>query len=263
MGRYGYPAALLLACALSACGSAPPSATPLRPATDSKAYWENPDWQALLLGAVQSVVHQPTDTTSTPITGVNAMVRFTVANGTIENPEIAASTGYADLDKLMLLQVASAKPPKTWGLHASEPHEFELLLDMLTPLDSLQYNIYRAIEYQKVYPKEEILTGTVGNNTVDFDYRDGKASNIALITSSKSSYLDRASLDAVTRAVLPLAPTAYTGKPIHMEVVLCYTLFESPPDMIVNQCPTAKNVIVVHGTRIKRTTVETRFGGYR
>lgn len=263
MRRYGYPVALALVCVLSACSSTPPNTTSIQADAGTKAYWENPDWQALLLGAVQSVVHQPTDTDKTPITGVNGMVRFTLDGGAIEDPQVVASTGYADLDKLMLQQVASAKPPETWGPHASEPHEFELLLDMLTPLDSLQYNIYRAIDYQKVYPKYPIIAGSTGNTTVGFDYLDGKASNIAMTGSSKSRDLDRAAVGAVTRAVLPPAPMSYTGKPIHMEVIVCYTLFLSPPDMVVNPCPTEKNVIVVRGTRIKRTTVETGFGGYR
>lgn len=263
MRGYGYPIAFLMACALNGCGSTPPNTTSTQADAGAKAYWENPDWQSLLLGDIQSVVHQPIDTDKTPITGVNGMVRFTLDDGAIKDPQIVASTGYADLDKLMLQQVASAKPPETRGSHASEPHEFELLLDMLTPLDWLQYNVYRAIDYQKVYPKYPILAGATGNTTVDFDYLDGKANNIAMTGSSKSKDLDRAAVGAVTRAVLPPAPMTYTGKPIHMEVIVCYTLFTSPPDTIVNPCPAEKNVIVVRGTRIKRTTVETLMGGYR
>lgn len=259
MRRYGYPLVFALACALSACGSAPPNATPTQADANSKAYWENPDWQEFLLGTVQSVVHQPDS--STPITGVNAMVRFTLDGGVIKDPQIVASTGYADLDKLMLQQVASAKLPRPRGAHADEPHEFELLLDMLTPLDWLQYNVYRAIDAWKVYPRDPIIAGSTGDTVVDFDYLDGKASNIAMTGSSKNKDLDRAAVGAVTRAVLPPAPMSYTGKPIHMEVVVCYTLFMSPPDTIVNPCPTEKNVIVVMGTRIKRTTLEMGFGG--
>lgn len=250
MRRYGYPVALALVCALSACGSTPPNTTSVRADAGAKAYWENPDWQSLLLGDIQSVVHQPTDTDKTPITGVNAMVRFTLADGVIKDPQIVASTGYGDLDKLMLQQVASAKPPETRGPHASESHEFELLLDMLTPLDSLQYNIYRAIDYQKVYPKDPIIRGDTGNTTVDFDYLDGKASNIAMTNSSKSRDLDRAAVGAVTRAVLPPAPMTYIGKPIHMEVLVCYSLIFSRTD-VKNPCPTNKDVIQVLGTRIR------------
>lgn len=250
MPRYGYPIAFLLTCALSACGSAPPHATPTQADAGSKAYWENPDWQSLLLGDIQSVVHQPTDTDKTPITGVNAMVRFTLADGVIKDPQIVASTGYGDLDKLMLQQVASAKPPETWGPHASESHEFELLLDMLTPLDSLQYNIYKAIDNYKVYPKDGIIAGATGNTTVGFDYLDGKANNIALTGSSKNKDLDKAAIGAVTRAVLPPAPMTYIGKPIHMEVLVCYSLIFSRTD-VKNPCPTNKDVIQVLGTRIR------------
>lgn len=263
MRGYGCPIALALVCALSACSSTLPNTAPTQADAGAKAYWENPDWQSLLLGDIQSVVHQPTDTDKTPITGVNGMVRFTLDGSAIKDPQIVASTGYSDLDKLMLQQVMSAKPPETRGPHASEPHEFELLLDMLTPLDWLQYNVYRAIDYRKVYPKDPIIKGDTGNTTVDFDYLDGKANNIAMTGSSKNRDLDKAAVGAVTRAVLPPAPMTYTGKPIHVEVIVCYTLFLSPPDTTVNPCPTEKNVIVVRGTRIKRTTVETSFGGYR
>lgn len=243
MRRYGYPIALLLSCALSACGSAPAGVNP-----DTRAYWSDPFWQEALLSTLQSAVHQPD--TGTPIIGVNGMVRFTVSEGVIKHPEIVASTGYANLDKLMLQQVASAKPPETWGPHAGEPHEFELLLDMLTPLDSFQYNIYRAIDYQKVYPKDGILAGATGNTTVDFDYLDGKANNIAMTGSSKSRDLDKAAMTAVTKAVLPPAPLAYADKPVHIKVTFCYSLIFSPTD-IKNPCPTNKDVIQVIGTRVR------------
>lgn len=258
MRRYGYPLAFLLACALSGCGSAPPQA---QASQDIHAYWNNPFWQENLLSAVQSAVHQPDE--GTPITGINGMVRFTVANGAIESPAIVASTGYADLDKLMLQQVASVKPPKTSGLHASEPHEFELLLDMLTPFDSFQYNIYRAIDNYRLYPREGIMAGATGNTTVDFDYLDGKANNITMTSSSKNRDLDKAAIGAVMKAVLPPASAVYAGKPMHMEVVFCYSLATSPT-VIKNKCPTDKNVIAVEGARIMRTSVETTgFGGYR
>lgn len=257
MRRYGYLLSLLLACALSGCSSAPPQA---RASQDVHAYWNNPFWQERLLYAVQSAVHQPD--TGTPITGVNGMVRFTVANGAIESPAIVASTGYADLDKLMLQQVASVKPPKTSGPHASEPREFELLLDMLTPFDSFQYNVYRAIDEYRLYPREGIIAGATGNTIVDFDYQDGKANNIAIASSSRNRDLDKAAIGAVGKAILPPAPQAYSGKPVHMEVVFCYSLATSPTD-IKNKCPTDKNVIAVEGARIMRTTVETiGFGGY-
>lgn len=251
MRRYGYPLAFLLACALSGCGSAP---TQAQASQDIHAYWNNPFWQERLLYAVQSVVHQ--SDTGTPITGVNGMVRFTVANGAIESPAIVASTGYAALDQLMLQQVASAKPPETRGPHAGEPHEFELLLDMLTPYDSFQYSVYRAIDWQKVYPKDPIISGSTGDTVVDFDYLDAKAQNIVIALKSKDKDLDGASINVVSKAELPAAPPGYTGKSVHMEVVFCYTINNSP------SCPSGRNVIGVRAARGSWSTVETVFGGY-
>lgn len=247
MRRYGYPLVFALACALSACASKP--ADP-----NAHAYWANPFWQESLLSAVQSMVHQPDG--STPIVGVNGMVRFTVADGIIKDPAIVASTGYADLDKLLLQQVASAKPPKTWGPHAHEPHEFELLLNMLTPFDSFQYNVYRAISNYRLYPRDGIIAGATGITTVDFDYLDGKANNIAVTGSSKSRDLDKAAIGAVTKAVMPSAPPAYAGKSMHMEVVFCYTINNSPG------CPAGKNIIDVRAARGTWSTMEEMgFGG--
>ncbi|HET7176631.1 MAG TPA: hypothetical protein VFK21_11565 [Gammaproteobacteria bacterium] len=206
------------------------------------------------MSAVQSMVHQTDGGTS--IVGVNGMVRFTVTDGAIENPEIVASTGYADLDKLMLQQVASAKPPKTWGPHAHEPHEFELLLDMLTPFDSFQYHVYRAIDAWKVYPRDPIIAGSTGDTVVDFDYLDSKAQNIVIALASKDKELNKASVNAVSKAKLPAAPPDYVGKNVHMEVVFCYTINNSPG------CPAGKNVIDVRAARGAWSTVETVFGGY-
>jgi hypothetical protein len=243
MNKRGLSLIILLACALSACGSTPSGVNP-----STQAYWSDPWWQTSLLSAVQSVVHQ-TDMTGTPITGVNATVRFTLANGVIEYPEIVISTGNVDLDNLMLQQVASARPPKTIGPHAGEPHEFELQLDMLTPFDSFQYNVYRAIDAQKIYPKEAVIGGHGGNTTVDFDYLDAKAQNIVKTKSSGDKGMDKAAIDAVTRAILPVPPPDYSGKLLHMEVVVCYSL-ETPQNEVNNRCPMGENVIAVIGTRI-------------
>ncbi len=100
-----------------------------------------------------------------------------------------------------------------------------------------------------------------GMTTLGFDYLDGKLSNaIAMTTSSNSKELDKASLGAVTKASMPPVPSAYEGKSMHIQVLFCYTLYTSlygsTPSM-KNQCPTQRNMIVVHGIRIKSTTVRT------
>jgi len=252
MRGYRYLIACLLACALSACGSAPPQVIPpphINPAT--QAYWENPLWQAEMFNAVQSKVHIPANLNTPGTHGTHGTVRFQFDDGIIKNPVIVASTGDPDLDKLMLQQVASAQVPKPTGPHADEPHEFELPLNMPTPFEWFENNVYAAIDHKKLYPRDPILKGKTGSTTVDFDYLDAKASHIVIVKSSGNKELDQASVGAVSNAELPAAPPGYAGKTLHMVVIVCYCINST------KSCPTGKNVLVVEATRTVRveTTV--------
>jgi hypothetical protein len=219
-------------------------------------YWEDPRWDKTLLDTLQQAVHDPVDTNPISTPGLHATVKFTLENRIVEYPEITSSTGNPNLDVLMLHQVASVRVPlPTTGLQIDQPHEFELDLDMPTPLETFESTIYGAIEYWKVYPKNPILEGLVGDTTVAFDFKDGKASDIVMATSSKNKELDRSSIAAVTKATMPAAPAAYAGKSLHMEVLFCYTLIMSDygtAPVVKNQCPVARNVIRIEGTRVKR-----------
>lgn len=249
-GKTSVIALLALMGCIAACSSVPnhddAAATPHRfdPVTDP--YWLDPQWDKALLDAVQSVVHDPVGAADMTVRGLRATVKFTFADGAIEWPALTAGTGNPDLDDLLLRQVASAKVPRPTGLHAEEPHDFIMDLDMPTPFESFQYSVYASIDRQKVYPKNPILAGATGNTTVDFDYLDGKANGITIVTSGKNRDLDKASLDAVTKAVMPPAPPVYAGKALHMEVIVCYCLNDS------KNCPDARNVVLVRGTRTVR-----------
>ncbi len=250
MREYRNLAVLVLACALSACGTTPPQANKL-PLFSDQAYWTNPFWQAELFSAVQSVVHLPANADSPAKPGVHGTVKFLFANGKIEDPEIVASTGNPDLDKLLLQQVVTAKVPKPYGLHTDQPHEFELPLQMFAPYESFQYNVYAAIDRKKVYGREALLKDDTGITTVGFDYRDGKALNIVIVKSSGSRYLDQRSVAAVSSAVMPPASPGYAGKTLHMVAIFCYDINNA------HKCQTGENVIDVEGTRIVRRTVVT------
>ena len=250
--------------ALSACrGSVPPrtyavcmSAMPcFDPSRDP--YWENPIFQKSLLNTVQSAVHDPVDAADMSTPGMHATVKFTYLHGVIEYPQIVTGTNSQELDRLILHQLAAVKAPLATGLRSNEPHEFVLDVDMPTPFESFESSIYAAIEYQKVYPKNPIISGITGDTIIDFDYLDGKASGITLTRSSSTDSLDRASLAAVARATYPQAPTAYAGKPLHMEVVFCYTMISSEYGHVtkLNSCPVGRNVIVVHGERFSRDDI--------
>jgi TonB family protein len=242
-------ALLVVVMGLVACGSGPSShdsgepVAHFNPAKDP--YWLDPRWDKALVDAIQSVVHDPVDPTGTATPGLHATVKFTFLDGVIEYPEITASTGNPDLDKLMLHQVASAQVPRPTGIGTDQPHEFELDLEMPTAFESFQEGIYAAIDARKIYPKDAIISGSRGSTTVGFDYLDGKASNIAVAKSSGNKDLDKASVVAVTKANLPPPPSVYAGKILHMEPVFCYNL-EGP-----GKCPVRADVILIYGTRIR------------
>ena len=213
----------------------------------------NPPWTVSLFKAVQAAVYDPVDTADMSTPGLHGVIRFTFFNGTIEYPEIVTSTGNPDLDKLMLRQVASVQAPNAAGIDAEKPHEFVMDLDMPTPFESYQSGIFASIDAQKVYPKDAILGGVGGIAAVDFDYLDGKTSGITLVQSSKDKNLDKASVYAVTKAIMPPTPPAYAGKLRHMEAIFCYSLDGST--RIGPSCPAALNVIFVTGTRIRRVDI--------
>lgn len=231
--------------------------TGFNPAKDP--YWEDPRWEMILLDTLQNAVHDPADTSDLSAPGLHATIKFTFQNGDIEYPEIVSSTGNQDLDKLMLHQIASMQVTlPAYDLQTDQPHEFEMDLDMPTPLETFESTIYSAIDRWKVYPKDPILLGVTGNTTVAFDFQDGKTSNVVMTASSKSKELDRSSITAVNKATMPAVPSTYAGKSMHIEVVFCYTLEFAKNGTFLgtkNQCPTARNVIEITGIRIERTEV--------
>lgn len=237
---------------LVACASAPKDTSePIANFDSSKdPYWQNPRWDLTLMNAVQAGIRNPADPADTSTPDYQATVKFTYLQGTIEYPEIVTGTGDAKLDELMLHQLASVQGPQATGIDADKPHEFILDVVMSTPFRALQDSIYAAINNWKVYPVDAVISGSMGNTTVDFDYSDGKAMDITVTQASKNKLLDRTSVNTVTKANLPQAPIPYAGKILHMEVIFCYSLGQSAKSK--DPCPVGANVIEVTGTRIRR-----------
>ena len=207
---------------------------------DQTAYWNNARWQAELVYAIQSVVHAPANIPSTSTPGIHGIVQILYANGKIENPKIIKSTGNPDLDMLMVKQMAAAKPPKPIGPHASEPHVFQIPLDMPTAFESYEYSVYAAIGRHGFYPRGSLLRGFTGNTTIDFDDLNGKVSDIVINKSSGHSDLDKTAVKVVASATLPAVPPSFAGKTSHIEVIICYSINNS------NVCPSGRNVIKEH-----------------
>ena len=242
MREYRNLAVLVLVCVLSACGTAPPQSNLPSFYPGNRPYWTNVAWQAQMFEAIQCMVHLPANTINPAKPDVHATVKFLFDHGAVKDPVIVASTGNPDLDKLLLQQVVTAKAPEPIGLHTDQPHEFGLTLEMFTPFESFEYNVYAAINRMKVYGRDPLLYDETGNTTVDFDYRDAKAQNIVIAKSSGHKELDKSSVGAVSRAVMPPAPPGYAGKTLHMVAIFCYDINDAI------KCPTGKNVIDVEGT---------------
>ena len=251
MRGYRIQAAFILACALSACSSVPsPLIMRSHPNPFTQPYWVYPAWQSALLLAVQSKVHLPDNEDTS---GLHGTVRFLLDNGVIKNPVIVASTGDPKLDTLMLQQVVSAKAPKPLGQHTDQPHEFELQLEMFTPYESFEYNVYVAIDNTAEYTRDPLVKDETGIATVAFDYMDGKALNIVIAKSSGHSDLDHLSVKAVSSAIMPAPPPGYARKTVHLQAFVCFFIVSS--FSVPSNCPSGKNVIDVTGARIRRTAV--------
>ncbi|HEY1991009.1 MAG TPA: TonB family protein [Gammaproteobacteria bacterium] len=220
-------------------------------------YWENPAFETALLDVVQSAIHDPVDATDMSMPGLHATVKFIFLDGVIEYPEIMQGTGDPEKDKVVLRQLASAQPPKPTGLQSDQAHEFTVDVDMPTPFERFESNIYAAIDAQKVYPRDPIIYGVTGDAVFDFDYADGKVADIRMVRSSDSKSLDQASLDAMRRAVFPPVPPAYAGKVLHLNAVFCYAMLSSAYGKTsqLNSCPVARNVIAVQGERFRQNDV--------
>ena len=195
-------------------------------------------------------MHLP-DNEDTP--GIHGTVRFLFDNRVIKNPVIVASTGEPGLDKLLLQQVLTAKAPKPLGQHIDQPHEFELQLEMFTPYESFEYNVYVAIDNTAEYTRDPLLRGETGIAAVAFDYLDGKALNIVIAKSSGHRDLDQLSVEAISSAVMPAPPPGYARKTVHLQAVVCYFIVSSFSEP--SNCPPGKKVIDVTGARIRRTEV--------
>ncbi len=222
--------------ALTACSSTPGMGS-------DDAYWQDQRWDGKLLDAVQSALHYPLDANGQPVQPIpqeaQATVGFTYVDGKIKDPRIIASSGRADLDAAFLTQVVAADPPSAHGSHAAEPHPFELVLEMPTPMQVFDIALYTAVTAKREYPQEAVNHGAQGVVTVGFKYHEGKASEIKTENSSGSPVLDRAAMRSVQQAHMPPQPPWMQQEPLNMTISLCYSLGNS------NICPPMQAVLQV------------------
>ncbi len=98
-------------------------------------------------------------------------------------------------------------------------------------LAAYQAAIREAVLAAETYPPEAQTRGVEGTAGLKVIVRrDGRLVTAILVRSTGSSTLDRASLDAVRRAVLPAAPPQLAGDRFAVEVSVAFFLAGAPPD---------------------------------
>ncbi len=197
------------------------------------AYWQNKHWYGMLLGAVQSVLHYPTDAAGRPVQPVPEMVTATVgfiyADGRISDPSIIKSSGRSDLDAAFLAQVVTAQPPRASGSHAAEPHTFRLVFKMRTPMQDFETDICEAFDAKWRWPKDLILAGELRPAVIDFTYFNDKVSDIKLVTSSGSTVMDKTYVRVMSEAQMPPPPAWLPPHALPLKATLDEELGEPVP----------------------------------
>lgn len=203
------------------------------PSGSDGAYWYDKHWHRQLLAALQSSLHYPNDATGQPARPVpetvQATVSFTYNDAKIQDPKIVKSSGRLELDTAFLSGISTAQPPKASGSHAAEAHQFVVALEMRTPMQDFEAAILKEINAKWIWPRDLLLAGMLGPITVEFNYYDGKVSDIKAVGSTGSTIMDKAVMRTVAAANMPSPPTWLPRESLAMKAILDYQLGESEP----------------------------------
>lgn len=97
-------------------------------------------------------------------------------------------------------------------------------VDKTSMIAQLESEMRNRIDAAKVYPRSAILAGKEGDVTVQFTYLNGKVSDIEVLHTSGNRALDRETVQAVARAVIPEPPPELVGQSIPMQITIVYSL---------------------------------------
>lgn len=179
-------------------------------------YWDDRKWVAEMYHAVQQGIYLPADM-DPKIQYHDATVQFTYTDGGLQDAEVVKSSGSEVVDAAIESQIDKIHVPAPPGPPGVEPHRFQMDVHVQIGLEAYQMALHRAISAAAHNPG-----GTsAGRVLLDFDYADGKVSNITVTQTSGASEIDKAAVDAVAHANMPTTPAAFS-KITHFVIAFCF-----------------------------------------
>jgi TPR repeat protein len=156
----------------------------------------------------------------------NLRIKYIYKNGRAENAVILLSSGDPDEDQAWLDATRDAVlPPWPDAFHPKDNG-----LGFLIPAGDggLSHNfivsVRKAIDTAKVMPLNVLLHGTkgLGMANVSFDYLDGKATNVKVVSSSDDVDEDAAAVSAIKHAKFGTTPKEYRHKNLHLTISIYF-----------------------------------------
>lgn len=226
--------ALLISLMLAGCTSHPvkpvlPHAShPVEPVPSQVSYWENPQWINDLGTTINDNLVYPANIKSSSHNAAHAVVQFIYDNGQLSNVRILKSTGNQILDSAIVTQLQHIKPPPAEGGNINLSKVFQLPITLEVPVPQFSQSILLAINSQKYYPMSALMNNDQGLAIVDFQYRNGEIVKSSIYKSTGSRVLDKAVLNILADAKMPMPPPWAHNKMLHFRVELCWGIYESP-----------------------------------
>lgn len=119
------------------------------------------------------------------------------------------------------MPVAAPTPP------APPPPPAPPAPDVASIKATFEAELRSAIQAAVHYPQAARLMQLTGKTLVGFDFRDGVASNLRVVTSSGADLLDKAAMDAVRNAPYPATPKELQGKTLAFTIWVRFHLSDS------------------------------------
>lgn len=91
-------------------------------------------------------------------------------------------------------------------------------------LAAWEARIHQAVQNALAYPNVARLMHREGRTRIRFDYEDGSVARVSVVETSTLAALDRAAVDAVTRAAIPAPPREIAGQNRTLLLWVTFTL---------------------------------------
>jgi hypothetical protein len=188
----------------------------------SVPYWQDPDWQQVLLDAIHKNVVYPTPISAdTPPIG-EGTAAFDVSGGKLTNVQLTRSTGYSRLDQAIISGLQKTTPPAVSGKYDSTEHHFELTLQMQPDTDQ-----FRGVLYDAVTEVMKLPSSAIADHPefifVNATYLNGSFTNVEMQLPDASDELKRTFTEKFNSSHLPLPPSNLKDKTIDVSMNFCVT----------------------------------------